>query len=165
MSEKILGIDLGTSNSAACVFIDDKATMIPSAEGYSMYGKAFPSYVAFTEDGTQLVGQPAKDQAIENPENTISGISRYLGTNYKFSIRGKEYTPQEISAMILQKIKKDAESFLGKSITKAVITVPAYFNEKQRMATIDAGKIAGFKELNLINDPIAACVAYLEDIH
>ena len=160
MSEKILGIDLGTSNSAACVFIDDKATMIPSAEGYSMYGKAFPSYVAFTEDGTQLVGQPAKDQAVENPDNTISEIKRYMGTDYKVNIQGTEYTPQKISAMILQKIKRDAESFLGEPITKAVITVPANFDDNQRTATKDAGTLAGFEEVFLINEPTAAAIAY-----
>ena len=155
MSEKILGIDLGTSNSAACVFIDDKATMIPSAEGYSM-----PSYVAFTEDGTQLVGQPAKDQAVENPDNTISEIKRYMGTDYKVNIQGTEYTPQKISAMILQKIKRDAESFLGEPITKAVITVPANFDDNQRTATKDAGTIAGLEVLRLINEPTAASLAY-----
>ena len=160
MSEKILGIDLGTSNSAACVFIDDKATMIPSAEGYSMYGKAFPSYVAFTEDGTQLVGQPAKDQAVENPDNTISEIKRHMGTDYKVNIQGTEYTPQKISAMILQKIKRDAESFLGEPITKAVITVPANFDDNQRTATKDAGTIAGLDVLRLINEPTAASLAY-----
>lgn len=160
MSEKILGIDLGTSNSAACVFIDDKATMIPSAEGHSMYGKAFPSYVAFTEDGTQLVGQPAKDQAVENPDNTISEIKRHMGTDYKVNIRGVEYTPQKISAMILQKIKRDAESFLGEPISKAVITVPANFDDNQRTATKDAGRIAGLEVLRLINEPTAASLAY-----
>ena len=163
MSEKILGIDLGTSNSAACVFIDDKATMIPSAEGHSMYGKAFPSYVAFTEDGTQLVGQPAKDQAVENPDNTISEIKRRMGTDYKVTIQGKEYTPQKISAMILQKIKRDAESFLGEPISKAVITVPANFDDNQRTATKDAGRIAGFDTVYLIKEPIAASLAY--DLH
>ena len=160
MSEKILGIDLGTSNSAACVFIDDKATMIPSAEGHSMYGKAFPSYVAFTEDGTQLVGQPAKDQAVENPDNTISEIKRHMGTDYTVTIQGKEYTPQKISAMILQKIKRDAESFLGEPISKAVITVPANFDDNQRTATKDAGRIAGLEVLRLINEPTAASLAY-----
>ena len=160
MSEKILGIDLGTSNSAACVFIDDKATMIPSAEGHSMYGKAFPSYVAFTEDGTQLVGQPAKDQAVENPDNTISEIKRHMGTDYKVTIQGKEYTPQKISAMILQKIKRDAESFLGEPISKAVITVPANFDDNQRTATRDAANIAGFEVVYLINESTAPSLAY-----
>lgn len=160
MSEKILGIDLGTSNSAACVFIDGKATMIPSAEGTSLYGKAFPSYVAFTDDGEQLVGEPAKKQASTNPDNTISEIKRHMGTDYKVNIQGKEYTPQEISAMILQKIKRDAETFLGEPISKAVITVPAYFDDNQRTATKDAGTIAGLEVLRLVNEPTAASLAY-----
>ena len=126
MSEKILGIDLGTSNSAACVFIDDNATMIPSAEGHSMYGKAFPSYVAFTEDGTQLVGQPAKDQAVENPENTISEIKRHMGTNYKVNIQGKEYSPQEISAMILQKIKREKLCMVNRIAHGALMPLPIW---------------------------------------
>ena len=160
MSEKILGIDLGTSNSAACVYIDGKATMIPSAEGTSLYGKAFPSYVSFTENGEQLVGEPAKRQATINPDNTISEIKRHMGTDYKVNIQGKEYTPQEISAMILQKIKRDAESFLGEPVSKAVITVPAYFDDNQRTATKDAGTIAGLNVLRLVNEPTAASLAY-----
>ena len=160
MSEKILGIDLGTSNSAACVFIDGKATMIPSAEGTSLYGKAFPSYVAFTDDGEQLVGEPAKRQASTNPGNTISEIKRHMGSDFKVNIQGKEYTPQEISAMILQKIKRDAETFLGEPISKAVITVPAYFDDNQRTATKDAGTIAGLEVLRLVNEPTAASLAY-----
>jgi len=160
MSEKILGIDLGTSNSAACVYIDGKATMVPSAEGTSLYGKAFPSYVAFTEDGEQLVGEPAKRQASTNPDNTISEIKRHMGTDYKVNIQGKEYTPQEISAMILQKIKRDAETFLGEPVSKAVITVPAYFDDNQRTATKDAGTIAGLEVLRLVNEPTAASLAY-----
>ena len=160
MSEKILGIDLGTSNSAACVFIDGKATMIQSAEGTSLYGKAFPSYVAFTDDGEQLVGEPAKKQASTNPDNTISEIKRHMGTDYKVNIQGKDYTPQEISAMILQKIKRDAETFLGEPISKAVITVPAYFDDNQRTATKDAGTIAGLEVLSLVNEPTAASLAY-----
>lgn len=160
MSEKILGIDLGTSNSAACVFIDGKATMIQSAEGTSLYGKAFPSYVAFTDDGEQLVGEPAKKQASTNPDNTISEIKRHMGTDYKVNIQGKDYTPQEISAMILQKIKRDAETFLGEPISKAVITVPAYFDDNQRTATKDAGTIAGLEVLRLVNEPTAASLAY-----
>ena len=160
MTEKILGIDLGTSNSAACIYIDGKATMIPSAEGTSLYGKAFPSYVAFTENGEQLVGEPAKRQASTNPDNTISEIKRHMGTDYKVNIRGKDYTPQEISAMILQKIKRDAESFLGETISKAVITVPAYFDDNQRTATKDAGTIAGLEVLRIVNEPTAASLAY-----
>ena len=160
MNEKILGIDLGTSNSAACVYIDGKATMIPSAEGTSLYGKAFPSYVAFTEDGEQLVGEPAKRQASTNPDNTISEIKRHMGTDYKVNIQGKDYTPQEISAMILQKIKRDAETFLGEPVSKAVITVPAYFDDNQRTATKDAATIAGLEVLRLVNEPTAASLAY-----
>jgi len=160
MIEKILGIDLGTSNSAACVHIGGKPTMIPDAEGNNPHGKPFPTYVAFTEDGTQLVGQPAKDQAVENPDNTISEIKRHMGTDYKVTIQGKEYTPQKISAMILQKIKRDAESFLGEPISKAVITVPANFDDNQRTATKDAGRIAGFEVVYLINEPTAASLAY-----
>ena len=160
MCDKVLGIYLGSSNSAACVYIDGKATMIPSAEGASLYGKSFPSYVAFLEDGETLVGEPAKNYAKANPENVISGIIRHMGTDYKVNIRGKDYSSQEISAMILQKIKKDAESFLGEEITKAVITVPAYFDDNQRIATRDAGIIAGFEVLGIISEPIAASLAY-----
>ena len=125
--EKIIGIDLGTSNSAASVLVGGKPTVIPSAEGASQYGKAFPSYVAFTDDGQMLVGEPARRQAVTNPENTISAIKRSMGTDHKVTVNGKQYSPQEISAFILQKIKKDAESFLGEPVEKAVITVPAYF--------------------------------------
>ena len=158
--EKIIGIDLGTSNSAASVLVGGKPTIIPSAEGATQYGKAFPSYVAFTEDGQTLVGEPARRQAITNPENTISAIKRSMGTNKKVKANGKEYTPQEISAMILQKIKKDAESFLGEPIEKAVITVPAYFDDNQRTATKDAGTIAGLDVVRLVNEPTAASLAY-----
>ena len=158
--EKIIGIDLGTSNSAASVLIGGKATVIPSAEGASQYGKAFPSYVAFTDDGQRLVGEPAKRQAVTNPENTISAIKRSMGTDHKVKVHGKEYSPQEISAFILQKIKKDAESFLGESVEKAVITVPAYFDDNQRTATKDAGKIAGLDVVRLVNEPTAASLAY-----
>lgn len=158
--EKIIGIDLGTSNSAASVLIGGKATVIPSAEGASQYGKAFPSYVAFTDDGQRLVGEPAKRQSVTNPENTISAIKRSMGTDYKVKVQGKEYSPQEISAFILQKIKKDAESFLGEPVEKAVITVPAYFDDNQRTATKDAGKIAGLDVVRLVNEPTAASLAY-----
>jgi len=158
--EKIIGIDLGTSNSAASVLIGGKPTVIPSAEGASQYGKAFPSYVAFTEDGQKLVGEPAKRQAVTNPENTISAIKRSMGTDRKVKAQGKEYSPQEISAFILQKIKKDAESFLGESVEKAVITVPAYFDDNQRTATKDAGTIAGLDVVRLVNEPTAASLAY-----
>ncbi|HSQ01743.1 MAG TPA: molecular chaperone DnaK [Methanobacterium sp.] len=158
--EKIIGIDLGTSNSAAAALIGGKATIIPSAEGATQYGKAFPSYVAFTKDGERLVGEPARRQAVTNPEHTISAIKRSMGTNYKVNILGKEYTPQEISAFILQKIKKDAEAFLGEPVNKAVITVPAYFNDNQRTATKDAGTIAGLEVVRLVNEPTAASLAY-----
>jgi molecular chaperone DnaK len=158
--EKIIGIDLGTSNSAAAALIGGKATIIPSAEGATQYGKAFPSYVAFTKDGERLVGEPARRQAVTNPEHTISAIKRSMGTDYKVNILGKEYTPQEISAFILQKIKKDAEAFLGEPVNKAVITVPAYFNDNQRTATKDAGTIAGLEVVRLVNEPTAASLAY-----
>ncbi|MDD3985679.1 MAG: molecular chaperone DnaK [Methanobacterium sp.] len=158
--EKIIGIDLGTSNSAAAALIGGKATIIPSAEGATQYGKAFPSYVAFTKDGERLVGEPARRQAVTNPEQTISAIKRSMGTDYKVKILDKEYTPQEISAFILQKIKKDAEAFLGEKVNKAVITVPAYFNDNQRTATKDAGTIAGLEVVRLVNEPTAASLAY-----
>lgn len=158
--EKIIGIDLGTSNSAASVLVGGKPTTIPSAEGASQYGKSFPSYVAFTEDGQMLVGEPARRQAVTNPENTISAIKRSMGTDHKVNVNGKQYTPQEISAFILQKIKKDAESFLGEPIQKAVITVPAYFDDNQRQATKDAGRIAGLEVERLVNEPTAASLAY-----
>ena len=158
--EKIIGIDLGTSNSAAAVLVGGKPTIIPSAEGATQYGKAFPSYVAFTPDGQRLVGEPARRQAVTNPENTISAIKRSMGTDYKVSVLGKQYTPQEISAFILQKIKKDAEAFLGEEVQKAVITVPAYFNDNQRTATKDAGTIAGLEVVRLVNEPTAASLAY-----
>jgi molecular chaperone DnaK len=158
--EKIIGIDLGTSNSAAAVLIGGKSTIIPSAEGATQYGKAFPSYVAFTKDGQRLVGEPARRQAVTNPEHTISAIKRKMGTDYKINILNKDYTPQEISAFILQKIKKDAEAFLGEPVNKAVITVPAYFNDNQRTATKDAGTIAGLEVVRLVNEPTAASLAY-----
>jgi molecular chaperone DnaK len=157
---KIIGIDLGTSNSAAAAMIGGKPTIIPSAEGTSIGGKAFPSYVAFTKDGQRLVGEPARRQAVSNPEGTIFAIKRKMGTDYKVKIFGKEYTPQQISAFILQKIKADAEAFLGDKVEKAVITVPAYFNDNQRQATKDAGTIAGLDVVRIINEPTAACLAY-----
>jgi len=159
-TEKIIGIDLGTSNSAAAVLVAGKPTIIPSAEGATQYGKSFPSYVAFTDDGQRLVGEPARRQAVTNPEKTITAIKRQMGTNYKVNIAGKQYTPQEISAFILQKIKKDAESFLGEEVKKAVITVPAYFDDNQRTATKDAGTIAGLDVVRLVNEPTAASLAY-----
>lgn len=158
--EKILGIDLGTTNSAAAIYEGGRATVIPSAEGPTMAGKMFPSVVAFTKDGTLLIGESAKRQTTANPEGTIFEIKRKMGTDYKVSIAGKEYSPQQISAFILQKIKKDAETYLGTTIRKAVITVPAHFNDNQRQATKDAGEIAGFEVARIINEPTAACLAY-----
>ena len=136
---KIIGIDLGTSNSAAAVLEGGRPVLVPSAEGTSVYGKSFPSFVAFTKDGDRLVGEPAKRQAVANAEGTVNAFKRKMGTDYKYRIYGKNYTPQELSAMLLQKIKKDAEAFLGEEVKKAVITVPAYFNDNQRQATKDAG--------------------------
>ncbi len=160
LQEKIIGIDLGTSNSAAAIMEAGKPTIIPSAEGTSLGGKAFPSYVAFTEDGQRLVGEPARRQAVANPEGTIIAAKRKMGTDHKYKAFGKEYTPQQISAYILQKIKTDSESFLGTPIKKVVVTVPAYFNDNQRQATKDAGAIAGLEVIRLINEPTAASFAY-----
>ncbi len=158
--EKIIGIDLGTSNSEAAVMLGGKPTIIPSAEGATVAGKMFPSYVAFTPDGQLLVGEPARRQAVSNPEGTVTAAKRKMGTDQIYRIYGKEYTPQQISAFLLQKIKRDAEAFLGEPITKAVITVPAYFNDNQRTATKDAGKIAGLDVVRLVNEPTAASMAY-----
>ncbi|MCX8191220.1 MAG: Hsp70 family protein, partial [Nitrososphaerales archaeon] len=158
--EKIIGIDLGTTNSAAAIIEGGRPVVIPSAEGPTIAGKMFPSVVAFTPDGELLVGEPAKRQATINPEGTIFEIKRKMGTDYKVRIRGKEYTPEQISAFILQKIKRDAEAFLGYPIKKAVITVPAHFNDNQRQATKDAGEIAGLEVVRIINEPTAACLAY-----
>ncbi len=158
--EKVLGIDLGTTNSAAAIFEGGRATVIPSSEGPTMAGKMFPSVVAFTKDGQLLIGETAKRQTTANPEGTIIEIKRKMGTDYKINIQGKEYTPQQISAFILQKIKKDAETYLGVPVKKAVITVPAHFNDNQRQATKDAGEIAGFEVQRIINEPTAACLAY-----
>ena len=157
---KIIGIDLGTSNSAAAVLIGGRPTIIPSAEGTSIGGKAFPSYVAFTKDGQVLVGEPAKRQAVTNPDGTITGIKRKMGTDYKVRVSGKEYTPEEVSAQILRKIKTDAETYLSDTVDKAVITVPAYFNDNQRQATKDAGTIAGLEVVRIINEPTAAALAF-----
>ncbi len=157
---KIIGIDLGTSNSAAAVLIGGRPTIIPSAEGTSIGGKAFPSYVAFAKDGQVLVGEPAKRQAVTNPDGTITGIKRKMGTDYKVKVLGKEYTPEEISAQILRKIKTDSEIYLADTVDKAVITVPAYFNDNQRQATKDAGTIAGLEVVRIINEPTAAALAF-----
>src|SRR5256712_7846736 len=156
---KIIGIDLGTTNSEAGYMEGGTPKIVPSAEGSAYGGKMFPSVVAFTKDGI-LVGEPAKRQAVLNPEKTIMQIKRKMGTDYKVRIDGKDYTPQEISAMILRKIKTDADAFLGEKISQAVITVPAYFNDNQRQATKDAGKIAGLEVLRLVNEPTAAALAY-----
>ncbi|MFH1715269.1 MAG: molecular chaperone DnaK [Elusimicrobiota bacterium] len=157
---KIIGIDLGTSNSAAAVLEGGRPAIIPSAEGASVGGKAFPSYVAFTKDGQLLVGEPARRQAVANPDGTVAAAKRKMGTTHKYKVHGKEYTPQQISAFILQKIKRDAEAFLGYKVEKAVITVPAYFNDNQRQATKDAGTIAGLEVVRIINEPTAASLAY-----
>ena len=157
---KIIGIDLGTSNSAAAVVISGKPTVIPSSEGVSLGGKAFPSYVAFTKSGELIVGEPARRQALLNPEGTVYAAKRKMGSDFKFKVFGKEYTPQQISAYILQKIKRDAEQYLGEPISEAVITVPAYFNDNQRQATKDAGAIAGLDVKRIINEPTAAALAY-----
>ncbi|HAZ09699.1 MAG TPA: molecular chaperone DnaK [Candidatus Omnitrophica bacterium] len=158
---KVIGIDLGTSNSAASVMEGTRPVIIPSAEGAGVAsGKAFPSYVAFTKDGQKLVGEPARRQAAINAEGTVQAAKRKMGTDFKFKIFGKEYTPQQISAFILQKIKQDAEAYLGEKVEGVVITCPAYFDDNQRQATKDAGEIAGLKVLRIINEPTAACLAY-----
>ena len=153
---KVIGIDLGTTNSCMAYMENGKAIIIPNAEG----NKTTPSIVAFTNDGKRLVGENAKRQAVTNPNNTIASIKREMGTNYRRKINNKEYTPQEISAMILQKLKIDAEAYLQEKITEAVITVPAYFNDAQRQATKDAGRIAGLNVKRIINEPTAAALAY-----
>ena len=153
---KIIGIDLGTTNSCVAVMEGGKPVVIPNSEGV----RTTPSIVAFTKNGERLVGEPAKRQAVTNAERTISSIKRHMGTDYKVAIDGKNYTPQEISAMILQKLKADAEAYLGEKVTEAVITVPAYFNDAQRQATKDAGKIAGLDVKRIINEPTAAALAY-----
>ncbi|MRN61072.1 MAG: molecular chaperone DnaK, partial [Nitrosopumilales archaeon] len=157
---KIIGIDLGTSNSAAAAMIGGKPTIIQAAEGTSIGGKAFPSVVAFTRDGQLIVGEPARRQMISNPEGTVIAAKRKMGTDFKFNVFGKDYTPQQISSFILQKIKRDAEAFLGDTVDKAVITAPAYFNDNQRQATKDAGEIAGLQVVRIINEPTAASLAY-----
>ncbi len=154
--EKIIGIDLGTTNSCVAVLEGGEPVVIPNAEG----NRTTPSVVAFTKDGERLVGQVAKRQAVTNPDRTVASIKRHMGTDYKVTIDDKSYTPQEISAMILQKLKSDAEAYLGETVTKAVITVPAYFSDAQRQATKDAGKIAGLDVLRIINEPTAASLAY-----
>ena len=153
---KIIGIDLGTTNSCVAVMEGGKPVVIPNSEG----ARTTPSVVAFTKTGERLVGEPAKRQAVTNADRTIASIKRHMGTDFKVTIDGKSYTPQEISAMILQKLKADAESYLGEKVSEAVITVPAYFNDAQRQATKDAGKIAGLEVKRIINEPTAAALAY-----
>ena len=153
---KIIGIDLGTTNSCVAVMEGGKPVVITNAEGM----RTTPSVVAFTKTGERVVGEPAKRQAVTNADKTISSIKRHMGTDYKVDIDGKKYSPQEISAMILQKLKSDAENYLGEKVTEAVITVPAYFNDAQRQATKDAGKIAGLEVKRIINEPTAAALSY-----
>jgi len=153
---KVVGIDLGTTNSAVAALIGSEPEIITNAEG----SRVTPSVVAFSKDGQRLLGQVAKRQAVTNPERTIVSIKREMGTGHKVKIDDKEYTPQEISAMVLQKLKADAESYLGEEVTQAVITVPAYFTDSQRQATKDAGTIAGMEVLRIINEPTAAALAY-----
>jgi molecular chaperone DnaK len=163
--EKIIGIDLGTSNSACAVLSGTgQPEIVPAAEGRTLGGKAFPSYVAFDDKGRKIVGEPARRQAVSNPDGTVYAIKRKMGTSYKAKVKvgseWKEFSPEEISAMILKKIKNDASAYLGEEIEKAVITVPAYFNDAQRTATKNAGEIAGLEVVRMINEPTAACLAY-----
>ncbi|MFW9828293.1 MAG: molecular chaperone DnaK [Candidatus Thorarchaeota archaeon] len=163
--EKIVGIDLGTSNSACAVLTGTgKPEIVPAAEGRTLGGKAFPSYVAFDENGRKIVGEPARRQAVSNPDGTVTAIKRKMGTSYKAKLKVgdkmQEFSPEEISAMILKKIKTDASAYLGEEVKKAVITVPAYFNDAQRTATKNAGEIAGLEVMRMINEPTAACLAY-----
>ncbi|MEG2959598.1 MAG: Hsp70 family protein, partial [Oscillospiraceae bacterium] len=153
---KIIGIDLGTTNSCVAVMEGGEAVVIPNPEG----NRTTPSVVAFSKEGERMVGQVAKRQAITNPERTISSIKREMGSDFKTIVDGKNYTPQEISAMILSKLKADAEAYLGSTVTEAVITVPAYFTDAQRQATKDAGRIAGLDVKRIINEPTAAALAY-----
>ena len=156
----IIGIDLGTSNSAAAVLRGGRPVIIPSSEGISVGGKAFPSFVAITEDGQMLVGEPARRQATANPEGTASGFKRKMGRRENIRLRGRDYSPEQLSAFLLQKIKRDAEAFLGEAVQKAVVTVPAYFDDNQRAATKDACGIAGLEVVRLVNEPTAASLAY-----
>lgn len=156
----IIGIDLGTSNSAAAVLRGGRPVIIPSAEGISLGGKAFPSYVAITADGQQLVGEPARRQAVANPEGTATAFKRLMGTRERTRLHDREFTPEQLSAFLLQKIKRDAEAFLGEPVDKAVVTVPAYFDDNQRSATKDACRIAGLEVARLVNEPTAASLAY-----
>ena len=156
----IIGIDLGTSNSAAAVLRGGRPIIIPSAEGVSLGGKAFPSYVAVTPDGQMLIGEPARRQAAANPEGTATAFKRRMGRREKIRLRDREFSPEQLSAFLLQKIKRDAEAFLGEPVKKAVVTVPAYFDDNQRSATKDACGIAGLEVIRLVNEPTAAALAY-----
>ena len=156
----IIGIDLGTSNSAAAVLRGGRPVIIPSAEGISLGGKAFPSYVAITADGQTLIGEPARRQATANPEGTTTAFKRRMGQREQISLRDKNFSPEQLSAFLLQKIKRDAEAFLGEPVTQAVVTVPAYFDDAQRRATKDAATLAGLNVLRLLNEPTAAAIAY-----
>jgi molecular chaperone DnaK len=153
---KVIGIDLGTTNSCVAVMEGGEAVVIPNAEG----NRTTPSVVGFKKDGERVVGETAKRQAITNPDRTVSSIKRHMGTSHKETIENKVYTAPEISAIILQKLKADAEAYLGQTVTQAVITVPAYFNDSQRQATKDAGNIAGLEVLRIVNEPTAAALAY-----
>src|SRR5574344_633516 len=153
---KVIGIDLGTTNSCVAVMEGGEAVVIANAEG----NRTTPSVVAFSKTGERMVGQVAKRQAITNPDRTVSSIKREMGSSYQVTIDGKDYTPQEISAMILQKLKQDAEAYVGETVTQAVSTVPAYFTDSQRQATKDAGRIAGLEVLRIINEPTAASLAF-----
>src|SRR5690554_5261327 len=153
---KIIGIDLGTTNSCVAVMEGDEPAVIPNAEG----NRTTPSVVAYSKKGERLVGETAKRQAITNPDQTVTSIKRHMGSNHKENLSGKDYTPQEVSAMLLQKLKRDAEAYLGGEVKEAVITVPAYFTDSQRQATKDAGKIAGLEVKRIINEPTAAALAY-----
>ena len=153
---KIIGIDLGTTNSCVAVMEGGQPVVIANAEGF----RTTPSIVAFTKNGDRLIGEPAKRQAVTNPDNTVFSIKRHMGTDYTVKINGKKFTPPEISAMILKKLKTDAESYLGEPVTDAVITVPAYFSDSQRQATKDAGRIAGLNVQRIINEPTSAALAY-----
>ena len=156
---KIIGIDLGTTNSCVAVYEGSEPVVIPNPEG----ARTTPSVIAFSKTGERMIGQVAKRQAITNPDRTIISIKREMGTAYSKEIDGKKYTPQELSAMVLQKLKSDAEAYLGTKVTEAVITVPAYFTDAQRQATKDAGKIAGLEVKRIINEPTAAALAYSID--
>lgn len=156
----IIGIDLGTSNSAAAVLRGGRPIIIPSAEGITLGGKAFPSYVALTADGQMLVGEPARRQATINPEGTTTAFKRLMGRREKVRLHNREFSPEELSGFLLQKIKRDAEAYLGEPVKQAVVTVPAYFNDNQRNATKDAARIAGLEIVRLVNEPTAAALAY-----